>query len=271
MIIFCLLISCNSKANSETGTVENEIILKHTFAWKGYEVQSYSFMNHENEEAEFYLLQPNMTENSPLVILLHGYTDSKESWLGGEYTHGEILTERLLEKNAAVVLVDLPYHGSQYNKNVNRDLKIWPLSEYPKFVHMFLEEMRIILANLAYKKEIAASRIALVGYSLGSAVSLPLIKEFPEINAAVLCVPPALTYNSTDEGPLESAEFVTIPVRLISATKDDVLANVIEDTKILYDMIRSEQKDLIWYESGHSLPVEYIDSVMDWLDDVFIK
>ena len=112
------------------------------------------FMNHENEKAEFYLIQPDMPENSPLVILIHGYTDSKESWLGSEYTHGEKLTEQLLEKNVSVVLVDLPYHGSHYNENVNRDGMIWPLTAYPKFVHMFIEEIRIILANLSHKKEI---------------------------------------------------------------------------------------------------------------------
>jgi predicted esterase len=228
-------------------------------------------MNRENAEAEFYLLQPDLPQNSPLVILIHGYTDNKESWLGSEYTHGENLTERLLKKNGAVVLVDLPCHGFGSDENVNLDGRIWPTTVYLIFVRKFIQGIIIILENLYVKKEIDSSKIALVGYSLGSAVSLFLINEFPEIDIAVLCVPPALIYNNTDGGPLKSAEHVTVPVRFISASEDDVINNVRADTKILFYTLRSEQKDHIWYESGHSLPVAYIDSVMEWLSGVFLS
>ncbi|MCH7743614.1 MAG: hypothetical protein IIB71_13225 [Proteobacteria bacterium] len=53
----------------------------------------------------------------PVVLLLHGITSNKESWLGDGFTHGGKVTRRLLDEGYAVFALDAQYHGRRLANN----------------------------------------------------------------------------------------------------------------------------------------------------------
>ena len=261
IFLFSFLFSCASNA----GSLKN----KNSFVWNEYKGLDYSIKNRGNGKINFFLMQPDNPKDSPLVILIHGYMQSKEAWLGDEFTHGELVTEKLLERGASVLLPDLPFHGSNYDENGDQGESIWGPSKYPVFIQMFIDDIQIILAYLSEKTEIDTTRIALVGYSLGSSVSFPLINAVADVDTSALCVPIPFLNNRSDVGPMKCARQIDIPILLISASKDD--SEIVNDVPFLFDIIPSNIKEHKWYDSGHNLPAEYSNDVINWLDDYFFN
>ena len=122
-------------------------------------------------------------------------------------------------------------------------------------------------------------RFNLVGYSMGAAFALILNDIDERINCVVACVPPlSRPYSELEEfdwgedlenklraiSPLYSVKKQKSPLALLMGNDDFFIP--VQEAREFYEKISLDDKSLKFYNSGHELPGEYIDDVIDWLE-----
>src|ERR687885_1207710 len=123
------------------------------------------------------LLTPIAKQRVPAALLLHGYSSRKERM-------AEVIGMSLLRRGVASLAIDLPLHGE-------RDGEVEALSYRNPFElvqrwRLAISEARLGLRFLAQHPSIDGSRLALVGYSLGSFLGVIVAAQEPLVRAVVL-------------------------------------------------------------------------------------
>ena len=203
----------------------------------------------------------------PVVMLLHGLNHDKESWLKDESTHGSQITRGLLAKGYAVMALDAQYHGDRavYNDYIDPGEMVfrrgWVI-RYKDLVTQTIIDYRRAIDYLGTRDEFDLNRVGIVGYSMGGHMTFLLAASDPRIKAVVACVIP-----ETAGLLIEASTFVRslekTPLLMMMARKDQFYT--VESAQKMFDSIPGKNKDLRFFESGHSLPPEYAPQVVDWL------
>ncbi|QDU81478.1 esterase [Polystyrenella longa] len=211
----------------------------------------------------------------PLVLLLHGWSGSKESWWKeGGYLSGGNVRQALLDSGYAVFAMDAQAHGDRIAVNDYAPVNVYAPPEgearqnYFALSEIYVQTVRDYRRALDYlqqREEIDPDRIGLVGYSMGGTHSFMLMGADERIKASVCCVVPASSnYGVTYIAPenfvpaLESRPF------LMLMGKTDPLcpeANAIA----LKNLMTGEHHQLQFFESGHKLPLDYVPHAVDWI------
>ena len=106
-----------------------------------------------------------------LLICFHGYGESA--------SHFQILVDKL-KHDFTLLSIDLPFHGDTNWVNGSLDEK----------------KLKSILCQIIEEENISASRILLLGFSLGGRLALTLFEEMPgEVERLVLLAPDGLKLN----------------------------------------------------------------------------
>ena len=206
------------------------------------------------------LLRPDLDDRVPGVLLLHGYSSSKEILSN---TMGVALALR----GIASLSFDLPMHGT-------RDEEMFEEARSNPFglLHHWktaLVEAKDAIAWLGAHEAIDPLRIGIAGYSLGSYIALQTAAAEKTIKCVVVAAGgdlPATPWTSmvrmvTD--PLSSARKLRgRPLLMLHGINDCTIRR--EQAQALYDAA-SEPKTLKWYESGHVLPSSSADDAAAWL------
>ncbi len=210
----------------------------------------------------------------PLVLMLHGWSGSKESWWkDGGYLSGGDVRRALLEQGCAVFALDSPTHGDRIAENDYAPVNHYPgpeaegrtnLMTLQEIVLGTVRDSRRALDYLESRDEIDMNRVGLVGYSMGGWESFPLTAVEDRIKVTAACVTPARAerYN-----PIASQHYVRgigdRPFAMFMGRGDTMCP--IDQAERLYDLIPSPRKKLRIFESGHKLPIEYVPEAVDWL------
>lgn len=204
----------------------------------------------------------------PVVLLLHGLTGDKSNWLDNDgFTHGGIIAAGLLEKGYAVMALDAQYHGDRavYNDYIDPGEMVfrrgWGV-RYAGLLEQSIVDYRRAIDYLETRDDIDASRLGILGYSMGGHMSFMLGALEPRVKVVVACVVPA-----TPGFPAGAFQFARDlgdkPLIMMMAKQDQFYT--VEQAEWLYSLVPGDNKALNLFDSGHSLPVEYTTQSIDWL------
>ncbi len=148
-------------------------------------------------------LPPHGTVPYPCVLLLHGWSGSKEDWWrDGNYISGGNVRRALADAGFAIMALDAQCHGDRIAQNdfapVNHYLADTP-SGTPRKGYFTLHEIYIqttrdyrrAIDYLESRADIDKSRIGVLGYSMGGTQTFLLTGVEPRIKTSVAVATPA--------------------------------------------------------------------------------
>lgn len=205
----------------------------------------------------------------PCVLQLHGIMGSKSDWWDDDsFLSGGHLTKGLLEAGSAVLALDAQYHGERISNNdyespgVMVFQKGW-LNRMREMIIQSTVEYRRAIDYLSTRTEIDTTQIGMIGYSMGGMMTFYLTGVEPRIKVSVACVTPTVKERLSATAPQNFAKAVGgRPFLMLMGQIDPFYT--IEESQQLHDLIESSTKELVFYESGHRLPVEYTRKAIEW-------
>jgi uncharacterized protein len=207
------------------------------------------------------LLLPLDPRPAPAALLVHGYSSRKERM-------ADSVGISLLERGIASLVLDLPVHGersapleSMSTRNPLELIRRWRLG---------LAECASAIQWLGAQPELDASRLAIVGYSLGSFLGVMVAAQEPAVRAVVVAaggdLPPGTPFEHlirTVADPLRAVHHLAgRPLLVVHGRRDRTVLPA--QAQQLYDAA-AEPKEIRWYDAGHHLPHSAIDDAADWL------
>lgn len=232
------------------------------------------FSGSQNSRVPGYLAIPkNGSGPFPCVILMHGVSDSKESWWSdNSFNSGGFLTAQLIDSGYAVLTLDAEYHGERL---INNDFesadvfifqKGWFLRARDMIVQSVIEHRRAI-DYISTRDEIDSSQIGVIGYSMGGMMAFHLAAIDSRVKVAVASVTPILKEPFSAMAVYNFAPYVRNQSFLMLMGESDSRNYSKHDARQLYELITSQNKELIFFESGHTLPREWTGEATEWMSD----
>lgn len=210
------------------------------------------------------MLRPEADARVPGVLLLHGYSSTKERLSN---TMGRSLATR----GIASLAIDLPLHGARDDAMMD-EARSNPLGMI-KHWKTALSEAKEAIAWLAENAVIDPERIGVAGYSLGSFVALQTAAAEKRVKCVIVAAGGDLPESPWTgmmrmvANPLSSAKSLKgRPLLMLHGKSDRTIRP--EQAQRLYDAA-SEPKQLKWYDSGHALPASSADDAAKWLAGQF--
>lgn len=216
----------------------------------------------------------NATAPYPCVLLMHGWSGSKTSWWkDGGYLSGGNARKALLEAGYAVFALDAQGHGDRIAENDYHVVNLYNEPDTPPRKNYFtlrdiitqtILDYRRGIDYLAERGDIDMQRIGIWGYSMGGfhAVALTAVDE--RIKASVGCVVPVSWDEDPILNPANYGQGLNDQPFIMLQGKTDGLCNE-EQSKVLYQHIKGTDTKLELFDSGHKLPVEYVQVAAPWL------
>lgn len=205
-------------------------------------------------------LAPSGAAPAPAVLLLHGFSSSKERM-------AQSIGGALLALGIASLAVDLPFHGEREGdvSSISRN----PLALVGAW-RTAIAESRDAVTWLAAQSAVDAGRLGVVGYSLGGFLALMTAAEDERLRVVALAaagdLPDHTPYASLVRGlvnPLRAAERLNgRPLLLVNGRRDTTTRPA--QAQRLFDAAR-EPKTMHWYEGGHWPPASAIDATSRWV------
>jgi uncharacterized protein len=216
----------------------------------------------DSEHVPGLLLLPTSRQRVPAALLLHGYSSRKERM-------SEVIGMSLLRRGIASLAIDLPLHGE-------RDGEVESLSYRNPFElvqrwQLAISEARLGLRFLAEHPATDGTRLALVGYSLGSFLATIVAAQEPLIRAVILAaggdLPTRLPFAAIIRAvadPLRAVRNLAgRPLLMVNGRFDRTVTA--DQAQRLFD-VASEPKELRWYAGGHWPPPNEVDAAVVWLE-----
>jgi len=207
-------------------------------------------------------LAPDTRSPVPAVLLLHGFSSSKDRM-------AQSVGLELRALGVASLALDLPFHGERDGDP--RSLSRNPLALVGAW-RTAIAESRDAIGWLASQPSVDAGRIGIVGYSLGGFLALMTAAEDERLRAVALAaagdLPDHTPYASLVRGlvnPLRAAERLAgRPLLLVNGTRDTTTRP--EQAKRLFAAAK-DPKTLHWYEGGHWPPPNAIALAARWVGE----
>ena len=214
------------------------------------------------------------TTPSPVILLLHGWSGSKDSWWkDGGYISGGNMRRALLDQGFAVLALDAQAHGERIAENDYAMVNDYRANGEATHRNYFTLEDIVTQTTVDYRRaldyletrdDIDVGRVGLVGYSMGGVQAFLLTAVDSRIKAAVSCVPPSMAGNSTSISPKDYARGIGERPFLMLMGREDSMCRV-EHAEQLLAFIPGNRKQLIFFDAGHKLPTDYVPAAEAWL------
>jgi dienelactone hydrolase len=209
------------------------------------------------------------------VLLLHGWSGSKEAWWqDGNYISGGDARRALAEAGFAVLALDAQCHGDRISQNdfapVNHYLD--PEASQPRKGYFTLPDIYIqttrdyrrAIDYLATRREIDGARIGVVGYSMGGTQTYLLAGVEPRVKAAVSVAAPA---EKSKWSPVAPQNFLRAigerPLLAIMGRTDEMCSP--EHARTRDALLAGERHELVFLDAGHKLPKDWVPQAVAWL------
>jgi dienelactone hydrolase len=221
-------------------------------------------------------LPPNVTGKSPCVLLLHGWSGSKENWWqDGNYISGGEARAALLAAGYAVLALDAQCHGDRISENdfapvnhyVDKTEQGNPRRGYFSQIDIYIQttkDYRRAIDYLATRGDIDSARIGALGYSMGGTQTFLLTGVEPRIKAAVALAAPADPSKWSPIAPQNFAKGIGSRPFLTIMGRTDTMCTV-EHAQALQELVPSPIKEQLFFDAGHRLPAEYVPQAVAWL------
>jgi dienelactone hydrolase len=210
----------------------------------------------------------------PVVILLHGYGGDKDDLMEA--------AEPLAQRGYAAVAIDAQYHGERKVEGKNMYS-----SDTEMTIQAFAQtiiDVRRLIDHLETRDDVDASRIGLVGGSMGALLGTIASGVDSRIDVAVLIVGGgnmslmisesqlsrvieirselahagrSIEDEARDLECIDPINYIDLisprPVLMINGRNDDIVP--VSSNRALHSRAR-EPKKIIWYDTGHDVPEE---------------
>ena len=222
------------------------------------------------------MLPATVTVPVPAALLLHGFSSRKEQM-------AETVGVALLAKGIASLSIDLPLHGARiqegnetswglvggYERAFDARAMRSPLAIAGAW-RTAQRDAKLALAYLGARSEVDRTRLAVVGYSMGSFLGVQTAADEPSVRALVLAaggdLPDAMPYARALRllsDPLRAVRRLNgRPLLMLHGRRDTTVRP--DQAQRLFDAA-AEPKELRWYEAAHHLPVHALDDAAGWL------
>lgn len=209
----------------------------------------------------------------PCVIALHGIGDSKDGWWEDDsFFRGGLITSALLESGIAVFTPDAQYSGERsYANEFESAFEIVFRKEWwGRFQGMFVQSVidcRRTVDFLETRPDIDKSRLGVIGYSLGAMETFAFMALDERVKTAVACVTVLRHEKLGRDDVWAPRNFARAlgdrPLLMLMGRTD--YAYTPQQAERVFGLIPGSTKELVWYESGHRLPAEYVPKAVEWL------
>ena len=203
----------------------------------------------------------------PCVLLLHGWSGSKESWWEeSNYISGGDARKALLGKGYAVFALDAQGHGDRIAENDYHVVNLYnepgapPRKNYFTLREIIVQtvvDYRRGLDYLATRDEIDMQRIGLLGYSMGGFHAFALTAVEPRVKVAAGCVAPMCWSEDVVLAPPNYARGIGDRPFCMLMGRDDEMCNEAQAQE-LYTLIKGPNTRIFFYDAGHRLPLDYV-------------
>ncbi|MDB4878967.1 MAG: dipeptidyl aminopeptidase/acylaminoacyl-peptidase-like protein [Gemmatimonadetes bacterium] len=207
-------------------------------------------------------LTPPAGRACPAVLLLHGFSSSKERMAGS-------VGRALLAHGLGSLALDLPFHGERVSasggipKNPLVLVGAWRSA---------VGEARAAVDWLVRHDEVDATRIGTIGYSLGGFLALMTAADEPRLRAVALAaagdLPDQTPYAAMVRGlvdpPRAARRLDGRPLLLVNGRRDTTTRPA--QAERLFAAANAP-KELVWYDGGHWPPPAAIDVAVRWMAD----
>jgi len=225
----------------------------------------YSFTGFDNERIRARMEIPHTApnENAPVVVLLHGITQSADQWWrtdDGPYSFPSAHRAAFLENNIAVMAFDLRNHGARVQphdfQNPYTYLEKGYFEATRKMIAQSAMDLTRGIETLSEFDGIDTDRVSVVGFSLGAWVGYIGAAMNNDIEKTVLIGMPFLDVSSEQATSftaqhLYADAFENRSIHFIGGTMDTFYEN--EQIERLVSQIGTSAS-LTWVESGHDFP-----------------
>src|SRR5687767_9327855 len=207
------------------------------------------------------LLPPGVEHPVPAALLLHGYSSRKERM-------ADTIGRALAIRGVASLAIDLPLHGDR-DAPLQREALLNPLA-LVRHWRLALAECAAALDCLADHERYDASRLALVGYSLGAYVGVAVAARDNRVRALVLAGAGDLPLGTPFErlvrrvaDPLKAMRQLAGRPLLMTHGRHDGTVRPADADRLF--RAAGEPKEMRWWNAGHILPAEAIEDAAAWL------
>lgn len=210
-------------------------------------------------------LPPSSNRPAPAALLLHGFSSAKERM-------AQSVGRALHARGVASLALDLPLHGE-------RDGDASAIARNPLALvgawRRAVAESRAAVSWLSEQPGVDATRVAVVGYSLGGFLALMTAAEEERLRVVALAaagdLPDQTPYAALVRGlvnPLRAARQLRgRPLLLVNGRRDTTTRPA--QAQRLFDAA-SEPKTLTWYDGGHWPPQSAIEKAADWVAEQLV-
>jgi Dienelactone hydrolase and related enzymes len=206
-------------------------------------------------------IMPPGAERIPVVLLLHGLSSNKERMSSSV---GRVLASRGIGSMA----IDLPMHGERSAGNP-RDMLSNPLGLVGAW-RSAVREVRDVITWLVDQPSVDASRIAVLGYSLGGFLALMAAADDERLRVVALAaagdLPDATPYASMVRAlvdpPRAARKLRGRPLLLVNGRWDTTTRPAQAERLFA---AADEPKTMLWYDGGHWPPAACLNDAADWL------
>jgi predicted esterase len=203
---------------------------------------------------------PRSSEPVPAALLLHGYASRKEDM-------AESVGELLVPRGIATLSIDLPLHGERADPFELRSMRN-PFELAARW-RTAIDEAQLALRFLAARREIDRERLGLIGYSLGSYLSLAVAERDRAPRAVVLAAggdlpdfPLAQLIRSVAD-PLRGVRALAgRPLLMVHGRRDRTILPAQAERLFA---AADEPKEIQWWDAGHYLPHAAVHEAAAWL------
>jgi fermentation-respiration switch protein FrsA (DUF1100 family) len=196
----------------------------------------------------------------PAALLLHGYASRKEDM-------AESAGDALMPLGVASLSIDLPLHGERADPFELRSVRN-PFVVAARW-RTAIEEAQLALRFLGARSDIDRDRLALIGYSLGSYLSLAVIERDRAPRAVVLAAggdlpdfPFAALIRSVAD-PLRGVRALAgRPLLMVHGRRDRTILPAQAERLFA---AAPEPKEIQWWDAGHYLPDAAVKRAAEWV------
>jgi dienelactone hydrolase len=212
----------------------------------------------------------------PCVLLLHGWSGSKDHWWQDDnYISGGKVRKGLLAAGCAVLALDAQCHGDRMAQNDFAPVNHYadpsapspPRKGYFSPSDIYVQttrDYRRAIDYLASRPEIDAARIGVVGYSMGGTQTMLLLGVEPRVKAAVAVAVPAEKSKWSLVAPQNFVRAVGgRPLLSIMGRQDPMCPE--DHARQLHALVESGTKQQVFLEAGHKLPPDYVPRAVAWI------
>jgi len=223
-----------------------------------------------------YLEYPDFNADArPCVLLLHGWSGSKDHWWHGDnYISGGNVRQALLECGYAVLALDAQCHGDRISQNDFAPVNHYaaegdphPRKGYFSQNDIYIQTVRDYRRGIDYlesRPDIDAKRIGLLGYSMGGTHTHLLMGTEKRIKVAVAVATPA---ERSKWSPIAPQNFLRgigeRPFMAIIGNRDELCP--VAHARGRHALMTGPNFKPVIIDGEHKLPSTWVPEAIEWI------